>query len=171
MKKIPLCGKRGAGLFALVDDEDFDKLSGLRWHYSSGRTPYPRCSLWVDSKIKNVTMHILLIGKKAGHIVDHINGDPLDNRRSNLRFCTHAENSRNRRAGKNNKSGFKGVYRQLGYKLDSGGWKQKPAWVASININGKQTIIGRFSTLEDAARARIAKEIEIYGEFSRPETV
>jgi len=171
MKRIQLCGKRGKGLFALVDDEDYEKVSSVRWHYSSGRTPYPRCSLWVDGKIKNTTMHIYILGRKDGYVTDHIDGDTLNNQRSNLRYCSYVENARNRKVGKNSKSGYKGVYWTKGSQRPNGGWRQKPAWVASISIDGRQKLIGYYPTLKQAAIARAAKEVEVYGKFARPGTV
>jgi len=88
--------------------------------------------------------------------VDHINGNPLDNRKSNLRICTHAENSNNTGPRKNNTSGYKGVY-----------WaKRNKRWLAQITHNGKQVYIGHYKDKEEAARAYDAKAKEFQGEFA-----
>jgi HNH endonuclease len=85
--------------------------------------------------------------------VDHINGDTLDNRRSNLRVCDNSANQHNRGLQRNNRSGVKGV-RRLGRK--------KKPWVASIRIRGRNIYLGTFATIEQAERARRDAEVQ-YG--------
>ncbi len=81
---------------------------------------------------------------RSGRIeVDHINGDPLDNRHSNLRLVTHAQQMQNKKAYRNNQSGFRGVY------WDRGRWK------AEAKLNGIKHYIGRFLTKEEASQAAI----------------
>ena len=98
MKKIPLT----KGKFALVDDEDFERLSQFKWHYGKGYAAR-------KTNEDYIYMHkeILGIGKKQEG--DHKNGDKLNNQRANLRTCTHAQNMFNRRTQKNNVSGVSGV--------------------------------------------------------------
>jgi hypothetical protein len=91
---------------------------------------------------------------KDGDVIDHINHIEWDNRKSNLRFCTDHENVCNKRIAKNNKSGKTGVY------------KSKNKWRAVVFYNGKNIHLGTFDTFEKAVEARIAKEIEMFGEFS-----
>jgi hypothetical protein len=100
-------------------------------------------------------MHRLLLNPPEGVEVDHINGNTLDNRRANLRICTHAENSRNRRGRSNSKSGVKGVTPY------PGGWR------ATINVNGKNVHLGCFTNIDDAAEAYDEAATRYYGEFAR----
>lgn len=88
--------------------------------------------------------------------IDHINGIKDDNRISNLREATKSENLRNRGAQKNNKSGFKGVYRH----------KSNQKWASQITINGKQKTIGYFDNPEDAYQAYCKATEELHGEFA-----
>ena len=76
-------------------------------------------------------------------IIDHINGNPADNRICNLRECTTQQNNYNAKLSKRNTSGIKGV------RFD----KDRNKWEANLRINGKRTRIGRFNTLEDAKNA------------------
>ena len=105
MKRIPLT----QGKFALVDDEDFEALSQFKWrakHCPDGRRP-EKSSKWYAcrteirkrgpkaGKKKEVYMHRFLMDAPRGKVVDHLNGDGLDNRRANLRICTQKENLAN----------------------------------------------------------------------------
>lgn len=92
-----------------------------------------------------------------GFWVDHINGDTLDNRRSNLRLCTVSGNNHNRMKSKNNTSGYKGV-----------SWlKQNQKWRAYIKVNSKDKHLGCYLDKEDAARAYDKAAKEYFGEFAR----
>ena len=102
MKKIPL----SQGKFALVDDQDYDVLNQWRWYalkdhrtfYACRKTPNPDGD---SPKQKMIQMaHAVLTGKESNHI-DHINGNGLDNRRSNLRLCTPSQNGANQRLQQN----------------------------------------------------------------------
>jgi hypothetical protein len=89
--------------------------------------------------------------------VDHINGNGLDNRKENLRICSHSENQWNRTKYKNNKSGYKGVF----FHSKTGHWE------AGIRINGKREYLGVFNTPQEASLAYSRKAIELHGEFAR----
>ena len=88
--------------------------------------------------------------------VDHINRNRADNRKQNLRCCKYAENDRNRGIYSSNKSGVAGVYYD----------KQRRKWVANISYNQKRVFLGRFESKEDAVAARLAKEKELFKEYS-----
>lgn len=93
MKTIALCGAAGAGLVALVDDEDHEVLSAHRWHalrVKGSLTVYARTT--IDGK--TVYMHRLVLQPPAHLSVDHIDGNGLNNQRSNLEAVTHQQNVR-----------------------------------------------------------------------------
>ena len=91
-----------------------------------------------------------------GMEVDHINGNSLDNRKSNLRICTHKENVRNQKLSAANTSGYRGV-----------SWnKASKKWEAYIKVNQKRIYLGKFVDILDAARAYAKKAKECFGEFA-----
>ena len=140
------------GSFTLVDDEDYEYLSQWKWQLSTSgmasRHKYPSGVYW---------MHRVIMNCPDGKEVDHINGNPLDNRKENLRICSHAENMRNSSIQKNNTSGYKGVY-----------WNnERKKWQAQISIKNKVVPLGRFDDIKDAARAYNEAAKENYGVFAR----
>lgn len=108
------------------------------------------------SKTKTVYLHRLLMNANPGVTVDHINGDPLDNRRQNLRFATRSEQNMNKGVPSNNTSGFKGVSL----------CKRDQRWQAYIHINGRKKALGYHGTPEAAAKAYDKAAIKLYGEFA-----
>jgi len=153
-KLIPLIGKY-AGNSAIVDDDDYEYLSGWKWH-GAFREP----NLIYASRVQNdrlFLMHIEILGKRENLEIDHKDGNGLNNQRDNLRHCTHAENQRNRRVGSNNTSGFRGVY------LD----KQTNKWIAKIKMNGKIRRVRGFNTPEDASKKYNQLAQEWFGEYAR----
>lgn len=156
MKKIPLT----QGKYAIVDDKDFKFLSQWNWHLrktlNKERFYAVRMSPRVKGKQTVIKMHSLIIGTPKGMDTDHINGDGLDNRKSNLRICTRSENCLNRRRHSNNKSGYKGVF-----------WhKQSKKWEVSIQINKKQITIGRFENIKEAIKVCKNARIKYHKEFA-----
>jgi hypothetical protein len=99
---------------------------------------------------------LTMTGRWPENDVDHIDGNPADNRWCNLRPATHAENARNQRTRTDNTSGVPGV----GWHAASGKWQ------ARIKVNGRFIHLGLFVELEDAVAARRAAELEPFGEFS-----
>ena len=166
-RKIPLSGKKGAGLYALVDDADYESLVRQRWRLHRrrhGSEVWDYTSTGSRRSGTNYLMHRMLMGAEAGQTVDHINGDGLDNRRSNLRFATQLEQMRNRRPNRQHKgckpaSRFKGVEAEP----DSVGHP----WRARIRVNGKRINLGWHPTEVSAARAYNAAALEHFGEFAR----
>lgn len=150
-REIPLT----QGKFALVSDEDFHRLARWRWQYHS--TGYAARRTSVAEGRKTIFMHHLIIERRDGLVTDHINGDKLDNRRSNLRLATPAENCRNRGIASATRWGFKGVFKQPRGK----------GWMARIKAQGKLIHLGTHPTPEDAARAYDRAALEHYGEFAR----
>lgn len=110
----------------------------------------------VDGKIVNRKLHRMVMNAPYGVQVDHINGDTLDNRRCNLRLCSHAENQHN----KNSQAGtskYKGVYL---YKRDK-------KWRAMIAKNKKNIHLGYFNDEIQAAHAYDEAARQLFGEFAR----
>lgn len=89
--------------------------------------------------------------------IDHIDGNPSNNRLANLRPATPSQNQANRRLGKNNSSGIKGVC-----------WdRQRHKWSAEVMVNRRKVHLGRFDHLEDAAAAYKNAAHKYFGEFAR----
>jgi hypothetical protein len=110
---------------------------------------------------KPYLLHVLawlyMTGEIAKNSIDHVDGNPRNNRWDNLRKCTKSENQCNRAIQSNNTSGYKGV-----------SWdKRRMKWKAYIKINTKMIYLGRFDNIEDASDARIQAMNDIHGEFAR----
>jgi hypothetical protein len=159
MKKIPLT----RGLVAIVDERDYNVLRGHSWHALKTRGKFYACTRiypFRGSKTSEfVYMHRMITSAQRGFVVDHKNGDGLDNRRENLRVCTQTENGANRAVKSIGKSSvFKGVHFA----------RREKRWMAKIQYKRKQIVIGYYRNEVDAARAYDAKAIELFGEFARP---
>lgn len=150
MKTIPLT----KGYFTKVDDEDYEKLASVRWYTNVCRgTPRAIRATYKDNKATRITMARVIMDAPVGRYVDHINHDTLDNRKSNLRLCTLAENSHNRKK-LGNKSGFLGVY------------QHENRWQTHMAVSGKLKYFGSFVTPEEAARKYDEVAIKYFGEFA-----
>lgn len=152
-KRIPLFGKHNKGRYALVDDEDYERLSQFRWWcmkegYAGRKEGY-----------RSILMHRDIMGVTARHlVVDHINHDTLDNQRANLRVSTIQENARNQKPQQDREmaSPYKGV-----------GWsKRLGLWVASIVVDKHRVDLGNFFTQREAAAAYNAAALELFGDFA-----
>jgi hypothetical protein len=162
MKKIHLI----RGLYALVDDEDYERVSQYKWSISSsGGYDYPHTPIRIEGKIKYIKMHRFIMNADIDTLVDHKNKDTLDNRKCNLRLCTKSENMRNRAMSKNNKSGYKGV------RYYPFGRRKYKVWKAQIGFNRKYISIGYYHTKEEAALAYNEKAKELFGEFASLNTI
>ena len=145
----------------LLDAKNIDRILQHRWTLHGGHTNW--CKYATNNKVG--TMHRLILNTPKDMYTDHINGNGLDNRESNLRICTPAENSRNAKAGPNNTSGFKGVSYMQPTKKMTASTLLKP-WIASIQSQRKNTTIGLYATKEAAALAYDAVAKVKFKEFA-----
>jgi hypothetical protein len=148
------------GQVILVDDDVYDSISQWNWYvFRNGKKTYAARDERGLFKKKIVLMHRIITNAPVGMVVDHINGDGLDNRKSNLRVCTVSQNLRNRGATSRNKTGYKGV------SIDADILSKK--YVAQIKVNNKGMYLGRFKTAEQAARAYDEAALQHFGEFAK----
>ena len=145
-KKIPLT----RGRFALVDEQDYFYLMAFRWHCTA-----KGYAARMDGR-KIVLMHREIARPSEGFDVDHRDGNRLNNRRENLRRCTHAQNTWNHRVSTRNKSGFTGILFR----------KKSRRWEAHIGVNNKFIYLGRFATKKEAIRARQRAVQSHHGQFA-----
>lgn len=148
------------GKFAKVDDSNFDYLNQWKWHISAygyaTRTTYSGHG-HKTRKVIVIYMHRLILNVQKGMEVDHINYNPLDNRRSNIRIVTRSQNMMNRKLLKNNTSGFKGV-----------SWNKRiRRWSVELTFNQKKIHIGHYQDIKIAAKKYDEKAKELFGEYSR----
>lgn len=159
MRQIELHSKKYPGLFALVDDDDYELVSRYRWRPSKkkhDRTFYAMATVCVDGKETTIRMHRLILGIPGK--VDHENRNGLDNRRCNLRPVTSEQNAANKAKNRGTcTSLFKGVY-----------WVARAGkWRAVIQPNGKFKSLGWFFDEVEAAKAYDRAAIDAFGEFAR----
>jgi hypothetical protein len=147
------------GKFTLVDQNDFYRLNIFQW-FAEGkgdRLYAMRPLLSRDKPSRMVRMHRDITNAPPGILVDHKNGNGLDNRRDNLRLATHTQNMQNRRKLKNTSSKFIGVH------FD----KHSAQWRARITYKAKKLHLGRFDNEIAAAKAYDAVARKYHGEFAR----
>jgi hypothetical protein len=164
MKKITLTKNK----IALVDDEDFERVDKYNWSYLQGG--YAVRSVVVghrgldlplgDSRnqiMKMIFMHRFILGIDGIISVDHIDGNKLNNQKSNLRVATKSQNAMNSKIRNDNTSGHKGV-----------NWsKVHHTWVARVKVSGKEVYSRNFNTLEEAIEARDGAVMKYHKEFSK----
>jgi hypothetical protein len=133
------------------DAEDYEKIKQYCWYESVDNHGYHCMSTWDGQLKKHIKLHSLIADKEC----DHIDRNPLNNRRLNLRRATHQENSRNQSKSTKNTSGVVGV----------SWYKRYNKWVAYIKTD-KQNTLGYFDNKDDAIRARLNAEVKYFGEFA-----
>ena len=143
---------------AKIDDCDYVKVKEHTWfaHKSKKKSIkdnwYAGTNIHIDGKYKTVHLHTLIMKTPKGYDVDHIDGDGLNNQRSNLRICTRSENLRNQRKSKG-ASKYKGV----SFFKTTNKWR--------VQLKGKH--IGLYNTEKEAAKVYNDVAIHLFGKFAR----
>lgn len=151
MKEIPISGK----LVTLVDDQDYDWLNQWKW-YAGGSPARIYVARQEKGSLKTIRMHRLILGATGRHVlVDHKNGNTLDNRRENLRLCTTGENIQNQKAHANSFTGVKGVCL----------FRKK--FRAEIQFDKNRVYLGAFEDIKDALLAYNEAALKYHGEFAK----
>lgn len=158
MKEIQLT----KGYVTFVDDSDFANVSENRWYAETNKRAdgslrvYAARRVRIGDKIKVVSMHQTILSPGPGKLIDHIDGNGLNNMRINLRVATSQENTRNMRPNNNRSSQFKGVF-----------WcKPRGKWQAQICVNRQNIFLGRFENEVEAASSYNAAATQIFGEYA-----
>jgi len=136
----------GESYETIIETDDIERVMEFPRTWCAAKREY-------DSRVTVSGLYKWLMNPPNGMQVDHINRNPLDNRRSNLRICTPAENYRNRSTNSNNTSGTTGVTMNQG------------KWVAVIGVGGKNKYLGTFKNIKDAIAVRKEAEFKYFGEF------
>lgn len=161
MKTIPV----GSKLFAIVDDDDFKLICNYRWQFERGyakaQVYMGRGEKWQSEKYQykyqHVYMHRLISNAQRGQVVDHANGNRLDNRKCNLRLCSSSENAKNVKGKSRKYSKYKGVTKI----------KNSDKWQAQITVNYKSVYLGLFAGELEAAQAYNIAALKHFGEFAQ----
>ena len=153
MKEIKLT----QGKVALVDDADYEWLSSWKWCANRSHRGWYATRDCYDGPHTRVRMHRVIMDAQPGEQVDHINGNGLDNRRENLRICSHSENQHNAAKRRGCSSRYKGIYWHKGHGK----------WVARVWLTGSQHSLGLFTDEVEAARVYDDAAREKFGEFAR----
>jgi len=140
------------GKFAIVDAEDYERVAKHKWCVSGSGNHLYACR---NDGHTVILLHRVLMNAPAGMVVDHIDGNRMNNRRNNLRVCTHRQNLHNS-LPHGRTSRFKGVW-----------WdKRRRLWDTRVRCNGVTTHIGLFRDEVEAARAYDRKAYELFGEYA-----
>lgn len=139
--------KDGTILKTLIDTDDLAIVDGYKGTWFAHRDPktnyfYPRMTIWDGNRNKAVILHRIIMNAPKGTHVDHINHDTLDNRKSNLRIVTCAQNLQNQLGHKNSKSGIRGVSWSSLHKK----------WRCHATLNGKSYFLGLFKDIKEAEK-------------------
>ena len=134
----------------MVDDEDYEILSHFHWQVDRFKT------VGCHNGGGSILMHRMIMLAPQGVEIDHIDGNRLNNQKSNLRFATSSQNKINRGPRKDNKSGYKGV-----------SWhKQRNCWAVRLMINGKYQHLGLFQDKHKAAQVYNDNALKYYGSYA-----
>lgn len=160
MRLIDISTPKHPNTFTMVDDEDFDWVNQWKWHGKAGQWGIyaGRHAGIRGGKRESMHMHRFIFGPTKGSaLVDHIDGNPLNNQKSNLRACSHKGNAQNRKPMRTKKtSAYKGVCFQA----------RERRFIARIYVNGFAIGLGYHKLEADAAAAYNEAAKKYYGEFA-----
>lgn len=146
------------GFKTIIDDDDYGMVRMYKWQCRQSKgLKYVGRGQYIDGKVRQFSLHRQITECPKGMVVDHVNGDGLDNRRENLRICTQLGNNGNQRLKSNNSTGYKGVSLH----------KMTGRFQASITKDGKATYLGLFDSVIDAAMAYDAAANEYFKDYRR----
>jgi hypothetical protein len=166
-----VCNSRGEhtmtinikGYDVLIDDEDYALIQGYTWYLTgNGYIMGYKKGTWTKEGVNYILFHRLIMNAPKGKCVDHQNGNVLDNRKQNLRICEPIDNSRNRRIGKNNTTGYVGVFYHNRKKVKK--------YQAKIMVNKKNISLGYYLTAEAASEAYKNAAKLYFGDYYREPT-
>jgi len=156
MKTFTITRRNGQAYEVTVDDDTFEQIKHFKWRVQTRRR---NAYVTRHAEKKTIRLHRYVTGASAGQQVDHIDGNGLNNCRSNLRLCDASNNLKNQRTRVTPKSSqFKGV------SLN----KKSGKYLAYISRQGRMVYLGVFATELEAAHAYDAAALAEYGEFARP---
>lgn len=136
-----------------IDDCDYERISRHQWHAQKDYNTW-YAKTYIEGKI--VLLHRFILNPPDNVEIDHRDGNALDNRRFNIRECSHSENMHNQRPQVNKSSRYKGV-----------SWdKSRSKWYAQIRINSKQKSLGHFSDENEAAKVYNEAAKKLFGQFA-----
>lgn len=155
MRKIDVSTPTFPNTFALVDDEDYERINKWKWYAVKREDRIYAAKGGSDKPSERGYMHREIL--KTEEKIDHKDRDGLNNQKFNPRPANKSQNNWNSRKPRNNSSGFVGVC------FD----KVTGKWMAYVAAHGKRTFLGRFSAAETAARVRDAEAKKLHGEYAR----
>lgn len=156
MRRIKL--QNTSSLYACVDDDDFQLLKRYKWHLDGGYASFTAHVPGTGEKVvKSVNMHrLIMMVVSPREVVDHIDGNPLNNTRANLRVVTQQQNTWNSRIRRDNTSGYKGVSKHTDGK-----------WCAYVAADRHRLNLGLYTDLEEAAWMRDQFALALHGEYAK----
>ena len=148
------------GYEAIIDAADVPLVCGFNWHACPAPgTLYANRTDYSKNNQVTVAMHRIIMSQPKGLMIDHQDGNGLNNRRNNLRLATSSQNNCNSRIRIDNTSGLKGIFLV----------KKTGKWRARITVNKKENHLGYFLSKKEAYAAYCAASDKYHGEFGRTE--
>ena len=156
--ELLISGSKHGDFKVLFDLEDYGFISSQKWMINKSKGSKTYYNFYVMNHDRKL-LHRLLMDSPNRMIIDHINGDSMDNRKENLRICTIRDNSKNNKMHKHNKSGHKGVFWYYYNNVNK--------WKVYICVNNERMNLGYYDTYEEACKVREDAEKKYFGEFNR----